>query len=83
MHLQSKHTSRISVPVSSSLGVTLWEPRDNTKDPTLPSLLKPQPVCYLLPLLGSFNTTFLILKATINPIKASSLGNNTEPAVIS
>lgn len=69
--------------VSSLLGMTLWEPRDNMKHLTLPSLLKPQPICYLLALLGGFNTYFLIFKVNINPIKACSLDNNTVPMFIS
>lgn len=65
--------------------MTLWGDEGQYGGQTLSCPLKPQPtrIWYLLPLLGSFNTIFLILKATINPIKACSLGNNIVPMFVS
>ena len=62
--------------------MTLWELTGDMKHLTLPSVLKPQPIRYLLALLGGFNTYFLIFKANTNPVKACSLDNNTVPMFI-
>lgn len=81
MHLQSKHTIRTCLSFKFA-----WDDFNGSEgQQTLDSPLspRPQPICYLLALLGGFNTYFLIFKVNINPIKACSLDNNTVPMFIS